>query len=635
VKKLAIVGAAALAAVASSGAASVPAASVKIVFTSAQPMPGQPSGDEIYSLDTATGRIRDASRSSGDETAPAPSPDGGRIAFARRSSTGTGALWLMRSDGTGKRRLADLNVLDYNRIQEIAWSPDGTRIAFSAARPDGTDVLWAVDADGSGLRQLTDFFAHAPSWSPNGLEIAFSAGGDPTSGRIGVVAPDGTGLRWLTGPGSFSDTQPAWSPDGARVAFFRTTGATCQPSCGSSNLFVVGADGTDARQVTAYLPGVYPPIVLDAPAWSPNGRLLAFFKDGNGGHLDLVRADGSGLRTLAKHAYAPASWSPRGNRLAFGQQRGNLSESVGYWRLTVQPLAGRARRFALGSASSPVLGGPFWRGRTLVFESVVTDTDFELFSAGPRGGGLRRLTHDRVDEFEPAWSPDGKRIAFVRGAIKRDTLRVERGSLYVMDAAGRHVRRLTRGSLDTGPSWEPGGKRIAFVRDGSDLAVLDLVTRRIGSVGVGTDSEPAWSPDGGLIAFGQGTKLEVIRPNGTRERVLFDGGDQGEGVPAKIGRPSWSPDGRSIAFDLLYDHGRWTDESEVIVTRTGQEVRHLLCYPPSPPFEPEYDHTGFRLAWSPDGQWLAVDGLAVCRVDGSDGYWLRPGDDPSWLAPRR
>jgi Tol biopolymer transport system component len=329
------------------------------------------------------------------------------------------------------------------------------------------------------------------------------------------------------------------------VAFVRTIGAVCEPSCGSANLFVIRADGSDERQVTAYLPGIYPPIPIDSPAWSPNGRQLAFFRDGAGGHLELIRVDGTGLRTLAKHSFAPASWAGNGDRLAFGQLRGNLAQEPGRWRLTVQPLRGRARRFPLESPSSPVLAGPYWSrgGKALVFASVSTDTDFELLSAGPRGGGLRRLTHDRMDEFEPAWSPDGKTIAFVRGKIDRDQLRILRGSLYVMDADGRHARRLTRGSLDIGPAWAPSGKRIVFVRD-HGLSVLDLAHGRIGSLGVGTDSEPAWSPDGRLIAFGAGTKLETVRPNGTEERMLFDGGDNG--VPAQIGRPSWSPtDSRS------------------------------------------------------------------------------------------
>jgi hypothetical protein len=72
----------------------------------------------------------------------------------------------------------------------------------------------------------------------------------------------------------------------------------------------------------------------------------------------------------------------------------------------------------------------------------------------------------------------------------------------------------------------------------------------------------------------------------------------------------------------------------VIVSRDGKEEGSLVCYPPSPPLDVEYYRAGNRLAWSPDGRWLAVDGLAVCRVDGSGGYWLRSGDDPDWR-PRR
>jgi Tol biopolymer transport system component len=547
-RAVAVAGFALLAAAGVPGARSAPAASLaangRIVFASARPLLAQPAGDEIYSLDLATGGIRDLSRNGADDTAPALAPNGTRIAFARSSRSDESALWLMRSDGSGQRRLAELAVLGYGRIQEIAWSPDGTKIAFSAAAPSGTARLWIVGADGSGLRQLTDFFAHAPSWSPDGAEIAFSAGGDPTSARVGVIRPDGTGLRWLTGPGDFSDTQPAWSPDGKWVAFVRTTGAVCEPSCGSANLFVIRADGSDERQVTAYLPGIDPPILLDSPGLvaerppacvlprrsgrPPRAHPRRRHRTADAGQAQLCPCVVGAERRPP--GLRPASRKPRTGARAVAAHR---------------PAAPRPRTVPLESPSSPVLAGPYWSrgGKALVFASVSMDTDFELLSAGPRGGGLRRLTHERVDEFDPAWSPDGR-----------------------------------------------------------------------------------------TIAFGAGTKLETVRPNGTEERTLFDGGDNG--VPAQIGRPSWSPDGQSLAVDVLYDHGRWTEEREVIVSRDGKEEGSLVCYPPSPPLDVEYYRAGNRLAWSPDGRWLAVDGLAVCRVDGSGGYWLRPGDDPDWR-PRR
>jgi Tol biopolymer transport system component len=194
-----------VAALAASGANSAPnvfpGRNGRIVFASDRAIPGQPQADyrngEIYSLDLASGRSRDLSRSTDDERAPAFSPDGAWIAFARSSSAG-GGLWLMRRDGRAQRRLAELDIrADIDR-QVITWSPDGTRVAFSAVGPSASSGLWVVNTDGSGLRRLTGFYVETPRWSPGGTEIAFAGSVGVAPAHVGVIGADGTGLRWLT-----------------------------------------------------------------------------------------------------------------------------------------------------------------------------------------------------------------------------------------------------------------------------------------------------------------------------------------------------------------------------------------------------------------------------------------------------
>ena len=121
--------------------------------------------------------------------------------------------------------------------------------------------------------------------------------------------------------------------------------------------------------------------------------------------------------------------------------------------------------------------------------------------AGPldpgRPGQLpRRLTRDKADEESPAWSPDGRRLAFVRG-------RPGRAELVVMDADGRHERRLTRGVGAASPAWSPDGRRIAYsagprgrrpgVRPGRAGADRSASSRAGGP----TRLAPAWQPTGG------------------------------------------------------------------------------------------------------------------------------------------
>lgn len=596
----------------------------RIVYASVSPLPGQPGGAEIYSLSLSTRRLRDLSRNSEDDSPLALSPNGKLIAFVRAGRYGdNAALWVMRTDGRDQRRLVALQQREYGRVPELTWSPDSRTIAYTAFVSGGIPVLFTVAADGSAPRQLTDVYTDGPAWSPSGNEIAFAGGSDTSSLHIGVVTADGSGTRWLTNDADV-ETEPAWSHDGRRIAFVRTIGPCDGSACSSSNLYTVGVDGSGERQLTTYLPSAYSVIALAAPAWSPDGRRLAFFAYGDAGHLNVINADGSGLRTFARHAFAPASWSPSGDALAFGQQRGT---GLRFTRVTVQPLVGRARPYALESASSPVLDGPYWENaRTLVFSSTVPTTDLELFTTAPDGRGVRRLTADRVDEFQPAWSPNGRWIAYGRGRLVKETDRIVQSSLYLMDSTGGLVRRLTRGKLDDGPSWAPDGKRLVFLR-GNGLFVLDLARGRVRPLHVTADSAPSWSPDGTAIAFGVGTRLEIVRRDGTHRRVLFDGGN--DGVPAAIGRPAWSSDSRLLAADVFYDHGSWTHDRKVIVSRSGGEPAPVGCIPGQPPYQPEgYGLTD--MAWSPDDRSVVLDGLVVCRVDGSGGHWLHPGAEPDW-----
>ena len=124
-------------------------------------------------------------------------------------------------------------------------------------------------------------------------------------------------------------------------------------------------------------------------------------------------------------------------------------------------------------------------------------------------------------QLEPAWSPDGKRIAF---ASRRDG----RSHIYVMEADGTGTKKLTSGKhTDETPSWSPDGRSIVFSRD----TTLFMMTptggdlRRVTSALGGEEREPAWSPDGKWIAFVRRqpgfTTREIwrMRPDGTGRRA--------------------------------------------------------------------------------------------------------------------
>lgn len=218
------------------------------------------------------------------------------------------------------------------------------------------------------------------------------------------------------------------------------------------------------------------------------------------------------------------------------------------------------------------------------------DTNMEIFVVRSDGTGLRRLTDHPGLDTNPAWSPDGSRIAFTRWpdgaaseggsrvaiwAVNADGSNLERLTLgpgladhadwspngeeiafskyvkskdayaiFTMEARAEDVRRFhvvtnaPRGVSNTSPAWSPDGSRIAFIRDGdqnrsgdSELYVVDsggAHLRRV-TTGGGSYYDPTWAPDGRGLAFIDGNRIRVIGPN-TPERTLGSGYSEISGI---------------------------------------------------------------------------------------------------------
>jgi D-alanyl-D-alanine carboxypeptidase len=244
---------------------------------------------------------------------PAWSPDGPKIAFVR-----SGDIYVMNSDGSEQRNLTRNAASD----SDAALSPDGKKIAFTRERGDNNEV-YAMEADGSGLRNLTHNAARDedPVWSPDGLRIAFArkvawgARGVGGQFEIFVMNADGSGQRRLTRNLS-GDFHPAWSPDGRKIVF-ENRGASAGGGKSSSwyDVYVVNADGSG--QPTGLTTETRPPINraprAALPAWSPDGRMIAFLSWNDDNHdVYVMNADGSGQTNVTR---SPAdesrfAWSP-------------------------------------------------------------------------------------------------------------------------------------------------------------------------------------------------------------------------------------------------------------------------------------------------------------------------------------
>jgi Tol biopolymer transport system component len=220
------------------------------------------------------------------------------------------------------------------------------------------------------------------------------------------------------------------------------------------------------------------------------------------------------------------------------------------------------------------------------------DTDIALVTHD--GTGVRFLTQNALNDFDPSWSPDRRRIAFARVGARR-------GGIHVIDVAGRTVRRLTRGR-DQAPAFSPDGRRVAFVR-GSSIRLVDAATRAERRL-VGTRWPPrqlSWSPAGRSILFGDGGYVRLLDVATRRVTTLPVGGRDSNF------RPVFAPDGKTIAFLGNRDERYFRDPEAwgvFLANADGSNARKV--------------HTGKYgpTSWSPDGTRLAVQfGHEISVVD--------------------
>jgi TolB protein len=265
--------------------------------------------------------------------------------------------------------------------------------------------------------------------------------------QIYVVRPNGTGMRRLT-RSQLDDFSPAFSADGGRIVFAQQD---LDADRSFSHIAVMRADGSGRQQLTqAHADD-------GTPQFSPDGRAIVFGRRGSDVAIYIMDAGGTHVRRLARNASAPA-FSPDGRRIVF---EGRDGDNAG------------------------------------------------IFMVRSDGSHLRQLTHSPLSgpdpignreymylDYTPSFSPDGKRIVFMRSGSQCVT-----GDIYVMSASGKHVHALTHGRDGlycndySNPTFSPDGRRIAFSGYGhlyvmdSDGAHRRLLTERKSQYGA-----PDWQP---------------------------------------------------------------------------------------------------------------------------------------------
>jgi len=544
-----------------------------------------------------------------------------------------GTLALAGGSALGSAAVAHAQFAFSERNTEPAWSPDGRQIAYSSDRewPAG---IYVMDADGRNIHRVTSAMAddHHPTWSPDGRQIAFDRTLEPPapSSRhdVWLVQVDGTGETNLTSslPNAAYE-EPEWSPDGRWIAVRELSG-------NDFKLLFVSPNGHESR--TLSLGAVRMP---DHPAWSPDSKRLVLSSFGKVGEkvgeniyvVEVATGAVSRLTTSPSLDTAPA-WSPDGRQIAFIRtplvaRTPDFKQS----RLWTMDADGGNQHQA--GDMVPQLGRPAWSpsGDSVILVEEVRGTS-DLFVVRTDGMPVRRLTWGGWADLDPAWSPDGQWIAY---AARRDD---KAALLKIRPDGSRTTSVVTSFTAVEHPSWAPGSTRLVFAGEAGDRGEKLYVVDADGS-GLQPITEeapeysryatPAWSPDGKQIAYTVMAEMLagvfVIPRSGGKARSLSHEFSRSELV--RDMDPAWSPDGKSLVFTSFRD----LDAEIYTMNWDGTKAKRLTK-------SPDYDG---EAAWSPDGTRLLFtssrDGAGRIYLMNADGSGARrlssgPGNDiaASW-----
>ena len=387
-------------------------------------------------------------------------------------------------------------------------------LAPPSGAPDGSDVMdvLAADFDRSGLFRLLDprsFLADPAKEGSSASTIDFSkwtaVGAQALIKGSATAQADNVKVdfRLFDVPraaellhGTYSAPRAGLRQVAHRFADDVVRTFTQEPGVFQTRIAYVRETESGKQITVADADGYGPQLLTTAsinllPAWSPDGRVLAFtsFRDGGGAHVYTVDASSRAVRALVR--------------------MGDFATGAVY--------APDGSRFALSAR-------------------VAENTDIYLSQADGSSG--RRLTDSRGIDISATWSPDGRRLAFVSD-------RAGSPQIYTMAADGSDVRRLTfQGNYNQEPAWSPKGDLIAFSgRDEKrifDLYVVNVQTGKVARLtqNEGTNEKPSWAPNGRLILFsstrGGKKQLWTIAPDGSNARQITN-------EPRGASDPAWGP----------------------------------------------------------------------------------------------
>ncbi len=505
------------------------------------------------------------------------SPDGRRIVFAL-----LGDLYLMPIEGGSARRLTTGPAWDV----QPRFSPDGTEIAFTSDRGGGNN-LWRMPAGGGSASAVSkeDFrLMNNPAWTPDGQYLIgrkhFTGERSLGAGELWMYHKSGgAGLQLTKQKNDQQDLgEPALSPDGRYVYYSEDVSAGPYFQYNKNPHEVIYAIKRLDRQSGETETIVATPGGAMRPQPSPDGKSLAFVKrvrDKSVLHLvDLdsgdVRALWDGLSHDMQEAwaifgpYANFAWTPDSKNLVIWAQgklwrvdAGNGTPAQIPFSATVEQTVAQPLRFEQkldqGSFAPKMIRDVATSpdGKTLVFHAV----GHLWTKALPDGTPQRLVAEDGQFEYQPAFSPDGRKLLYTTWS---DTAQ---GAIVERDLASGQTRTLTnKPGFYYGPTYSRDGSQIAYAKTagGSISGNLNageagiylmpangVMAKRIAKSG----SNPQFAADGQRVYFltggGLKKKLQSVGIHGEEPRDVFD--------LKYVDAVSLSPDGQWVAFTELFN----------------------------------------------------------------------------------
>ena len=432
--------------------------------------------------------------------------------------------------------------------------------------------------------------------------------------EIYVIDVDGSNERKLT-QNPADDNAPAWSPDGKKLAFLSGRDG--------GGIYVMNTDGSNLARLTEE---------SGVPVWSPDSKKLTFIR---GSRPIIINANGTDM-TLFLPGLGEGhhlSWSPDSRRIAFAsdvphEKYYNRDASENIWVINVDG-SNLVKLTDIPAGTGYWAACPNWSpdGSRIVFSYVGYPTVIN-----PDGTNLRTLSNTSMGTKQsghPVWSFDGRTICFIsRGSS-------DNGKIHVIDVGNKNETVIGY-EIGNDHVWSPDRKKLAFTRD-RKICILDITSGRETILTEG--GYPTWSPDGKKIAFvkvaivtkspsfGSWVPLALAPSLGESSTLMWDGNDYiyaGSGYRYSISSNSWSsiatiPDKNTQPYDLI-----WLD-GEGLCTFEGKDV--WCYYPSSDSWKriasfPGEKHIASLGVTRPDNKYIYVhDGTSFWRYTFSNNLW--------------